>query len=331
MKVFVFEYVVGGGFAGETLPEFLDDAEAMWHAVVKDLSTIEGLDVITLRDKRLPPSRIPGVDIIDTDVHQFTADFRKCLKMSDAVWTIAPESKGILEGLNRDVLDAGKRLLGCHPDTVCIAASKSVTSQRLNNNGIMASPTFTTPYELECDGPVIVKPDDGVGCERTYYFPDLASAQTWSRTCEQTDFVYQQYFAGEALSLSVVCSCADTQLLAVNRQIIHRDNDKLHFLGVDVNAIKDTGGKYARLSEQVTSAIPGLWGYIGIDLIETAYGPVILEINPRTTVSYVGIRSVLDFNLAEKILGLPGIDSTYLTDSRLIGLTNPVEQLQALR
>jgi predicted ATP-grasp superfamily ATP-dependent carboligase len=47
-----------------------------------------------------------------------------------------------------------------------------------------------------------------------------------------------------------------------------------------------------------------LWGYAGIDLILTAGGPVILEINPRLTTSYVGLRQATGENPATLMLDL---------------------------
>jgi len=34
MKVFVFEFVTGGGYAGQALPDFLGDGELMWRALI---------------------------------------------------------------------------------------------------------------------------------------------------------------------------------------------------------------------------------------------------------------------------------------------------------
>jgi len=44
---------------------------------------------------------------------------------------------------------------------------------------------------------------------------------------------------------------------------------------------------------------------VGIDLIDTESGPVVLEVNPRLTVSYAGLHSMLGFNPAGKVLALP--------------------------
>ena len=43
---------------------------------------------------------------------------------------------------------------------------------------------------------------------------------------------------------------------------------------------------------------------MGIDLIETDSGPVVLEINPRLTTTYTGLRDAIGQNPAALILSL---------------------------
>ena len=49
---------------------------------------------------------------------------------------------------------------------------------------------------------------------------------------------------------------------------------------------------------------------MGIDFIMTDAGPVVLDINPRLTTSYVALSKMTESNLASRILhgfGLPGM------------------------
>jgi predicted ATP-grasp superfamily ATP-dependent carboligase len=50
--------------------------------------------------------------------------------------------------------------------------------------------------------------------------------------------------------------------------------------------------------------MPDLWGYVGIDLIDGATGPLVLEVNPRLTTSYVGLARAIRMNPAALVLGL---------------------------
>jgi predicted ATP-grasp superfamily ATP-dependent carboligase len=56
---------------------------------------------------------------------------------------------------------------------------------------------------------------------------------------------------------------------------------------------------------QVARAIPGLRGYVGVDLVwHAVLGPVVIEVNPRLTSAYVGLSAALQRNLAAAVLDL---------------------------
>jgi predicted ATP-grasp superfamily ATP-dependent carboligase len=81
-----------------------------------------------------------------------------------------------------------------------------------------------------------------------------------------------------------------------------------------VNAASDDG-TLASLADRIAAAIPGLWGYVGVDLVLTRDGPVVLEINPRLTTSYCGMGQALGINTAGLVLSLLG-------RNRLLGVSH---------
>ena len=55
------------------------------------------------------------------------------------------------------------------------------------------------------------------------------------------------------------------------------------------------------LAQRAVALVPGLRGYVGVDLVlgeETCW---LIEINPRVTTSYVGLRRVVGLNMAAAI------------------------------
>jgi predicted ATP-grasp superfamily ATP-dependent carboligase len=95
-------------------------------------------------------------------------------------------------------------------------------------------------------------------------------------------------------------------LLACNRQKVGLEHGAFRFDGVSVNAMADRGGRYAALAREIARALPGLWGYCGVDFIETDTGPIVIEVNPRLTTSYAGLRRAIGINPAQLVLELPG-------------------------
>ncbi len=59
------------------------------------------------------------------------------------------------------------------------------------------------------------------------------------------------------------------------------------------------------IAAAVARTLPGLWGHVGIDLIDSPdRGPVVVDINPRLTTSYAGLRGSIGANPAALLLSL---------------------------
>ena len=309
MKIFILEYVTGGGMAGLPLPAILADAEIIRRAQLDDLAAVPGIDLLTLLDSRLAPDFPPAARLVRVGPGEFDARFAQALTWADAVWVTAPETDGVLEALSRRVLDAGCCLLGCAPEAVRVAASKRTTARVLEQAGIATVPVLDHPGSLR-SGPVVVKPDDGAGCESTRCFTRHDEAVLWGQSTLGARAVYQPLFPGEPLSLSLLCAGASARLLAVNRQQVRLRDGWFRFDGVSVAALRDADGEFALLARRVAQALPGLWGHVGVDLVAGPGGVAVVEINPRATVSYAGLRCALGINPALALLRLPRPDGT---------------------
>jgi predicted ATP-grasp superfamily ATP-dependent carboligase len=90
--------------------------------------------------------------------------------------------------------------------------------------------------------------------------------------------------------------------LSVNRQRITVHEGSFRYHGSVVNALADAGGRFQALAQSIVAAIAGLWGYFGVDLVVSDSGPVVVDVNPRLTTSYAGLRSGLGINAADMVL-----------------------------
>ena len=59
-----------------------------------------------------------------------------------------------------------------------------------------------------------------------------------------------------------------------------------------------------RLGERAVAEVHGLSGFVGVDLIlgQTEADDVVIEINPRPTVAYTGLRQLSRVNLISRLL-----------------------------
>ena len=305
MRIFVYEHITGGGLLDQALPSALaQEGDMMLQALLHDLEEIPGIEIITMRDPRMPALGICVRVYTPRSAAEAGPLTQHCMEIADAVWPIAPETGGVLERIHRSVLKHGRRLLGSDPDTVRLTASKRATSHHLRRAQIEAVPTYSPDEVLhDASGKWVVKPDDGVGCSDTRLFHNLPGARKWLQF-NPGKYVLQPFIPGSALSLCVLCHKGTAELLSCNDQRVVVQDGQFYFRGSVINALMDGDGVFAELARRIAAAIPGLWGYIGIDLVQSGSRQIVMEVNPRLTTSYAGLHKALGCNPASLVLSL---------------------------
>ena len=276
------------------------------QALLADLCRLPHVEVTLLRDAALGPLGLPAaVRVVPCDAGHAVAALTACMGEADAVWPVAPESAGILERASRHILDCDRLLIGSHPDAVQVFASKHRTSRILQAVGLAVVDTWRLDEPMpDSAGAWVVKPDDGAGCSETRIFPDRDAARAWIGERDPEQYVMQPYVHGKPRSISLVCADGQVLLMSVNEQRMAVFDNQLHYMGSTVSGVRDDQRQYRALAERVIAAMPGLWGYVGIDFITGAQGPVVLEVNPRVTVSHAGMRLSVGHNPAQLLIEL---------------------------
>ena len=303
MKIFVYEHVTGGGMAGTLIPPgLLREADLMLRCLIEDLAGCPGVELLSSRDARLPA--IPGIETMRVGVDDDPgATFVRGVEAADAVWPTAPETGGALEHLATEVERRGKTLLGCRPAAVRIAASKRRTALTLAAAGIPVVPTLAADATIpDWPGRWVTKPDDGAGAEHTIVAEDWRSAA--ARLRSHPGLVAQPWLEGTPLSLSMLCVDGQGLLLSCNRQQMRISDGRVALDAIEVNAPVEHRDELATLAARIATALPGLWGYVGVDLVMNDRGPVVLEVNPRLTTSYCGLGRALGTSVAAMVLDL---------------------------
>ena len=276
----------------------------MLQALLDELKPLPNLQLILPLDRRCVGLNLPdNAQLVWIDGSQPLQTWLSALiASSDAVWPIAPETDEILSKIAASVTAQDKTLLLSSPAAVALCSDKLATYQALAAAKIAA--VVTKPLLAVADYKAVIKPRDGVGCQGGFICDNQQQLSTAMADINAEDYLIQPYVAGQAVSLS--CLFKDTQawLLCCNQQQIVEKNQQFNLQACKVNVANPQRSFYQQLIQQVAQAIPGLWGYIGIDLIESAQGPLILEVNPRLTTSYVGIQAATGLNVAQQVLTL---------------------------
>lgn len=317
MKIFVCEFLSSGGLYRDNLPDALSkEACLMRDALLRDLAAIADLEVVQTYDPRTPPpisikeNRLKDAYPI-AQGDDIWAVWQQCMQEADAVWLIAPETGGLLHKLTVMAEQAGKPIIGCHSSAVALTGNKYATYQQLSTHGILTPATYLAVDaqnipDMPC---YVAKPVDGVSCEDTLVTSDRAHLQSWLNADRALGFksrldthIVQPYIEGDAISLSAVFWANEVALLTINQQNISLSNGALAYHGSTLNVMPHLLASALSLLRQVQVAVPGLLGYVGLDIIARGDTLTLLEINPRLTTSYAGMRAAIGVNPAEMIL-----------------------------
>jgi tyramine---L-glutamate ligase len=306
LKILVFEYITGGGLNKSDLPESLArEGLLMLQSLIDNLAGIEMIEFLIMLDCRMIGKLTPkpaNIRFIRPE-HDSRQEFTRLMSLCDAVWPIAPESDSILQTLCEEVDLSGKLLLTSSASAVAVAGDKWLTYGHLRRHCIDAVQTQRLADFCFTSGEWIIKPVDGVGCADSYLIADKKDFDTITAPLDKNKYIVQPHLQGEKISLSCLLKQGRGWLLCANRQQFDLIKKQYHLTGITVNFTSNTA-RYHELVNAVAKAMPDLWGYVGVDLIETAGQILILEINPRLTTSYAGIYAALGVNCARSVIEL---------------------------
>jgi predicted ATP-grasp superfamily ATP-dependent carboligase len=307
MHIFVYEYLSSGAARDASpLPSLQTEGWAMLSAVLEDLARCPGVQLSTLLDlRRTPPSNWSG-RISEQRIRPDDEEdgFRTLAAAADWSLVIAPEFDGILAERSRWVEEAGGRLLGSSPEAIRQTADKLFLSQLWTARGI-PTPSPERTYPLVC------KPRFGAGSQATFLVHNeeelrqvlnQAGTEGWNG-----ETMLQRYTPGLAASVAFLANGEKRHSLPAVEQWLSSDG-RFRYLGGRLPLPDNLDYRARHLAERAVECVEGLHGWFGVDLVlgdtEDGSGDRVIEINPRLTTSYLGLRRLARFNLAEALLAV---------------------------
>lgn len=305
MRIFVYELVTGGGLLGGNAPpssSLFREARAMVTALAADFAAIEGVEVAALRDARLADLQFPGCTVHDVATPKQERDeFDRLAARSDWSVMIAPETDGALLDRATAVLAAGGRLLGPPTALIRLASDKHETALRLAAAGerVPAGRVLPAgePLPFDFPYPAVLKPQGGAGSQEVRLVPGAETSIPPSSKPRRLE----RYHPGLAASVAVLCGPKGHVALPPCRQRLGGESG-FAYLGGALPLDGTLTERATRLALAAISALEAPLGYIGVDLVlgddPLGADDVVVEINPRLTTSYVGLRAATGQNLA---------------------------------
>ena len=318
MKIAVFEYFTGGGLSdGDLNPDLILEGYAMFHSVVQDLQK-GGHSILTTIDQRLITQITinPKIVVSVSSNREFRKKILTLSTEAEAFLVIAPER--YLSDLIQICSKSCSLSLNSEPNTIKEVANKACFFNVLKEQGVSIPETKCFSKTCEIDEiagaaeqigyPLVVKPSVGSGCEGLSIVKTKNQLNNACKIAKIVDikgeFLIQNFFNGESVSVSLLVSENSVTPISLNSQFIMLESPKnsSKYYGGVVPFDHELKSQAIKLAKHVISYFPGLKGYIGVDLVLTKSKPIILEINPRVTVSYLGLSRVSNINLGQGML-----------------------------
>lgn len=310
MQILVYEFVTGGGWfkvepnapAGSLLAE----GRAMLTALAGDFAALDSCAVDILHDVRLARPSLESATI--HEVASRAAEREALRRISaQADWTvlIAPEFDNHLLQRVQLVETVGGRLLSPSSQIVALASDKHATAEHLAARGVRV------PHGIAMEAgellpasfayPAVLKPRNGAGSLGVHVMKsaDETAASERSRL--------EVFCPGAAAS--VACLCGPDGIVALEpcfQQLAgHGD---FTYQGGSLPMDPAMAERARALAVRAVGTLPGPRGYLGIDLVlgddPAGSQDVVIEINPRLTTSYVGLRALSRVNLAGQMIAV---------------------------
>ncbi|HEY2909348.1 MAG TPA: ATP-grasp domain-containing protein, partial [Gemmataceae bacterium] len=296
MRILVYELLMAMGLGRDPSDPFHSlyrEGRAMADAVADDFRRIAGAQV-ALADER------------------YLNQLGEC----DVCLVIAPDQE--LAELAPSIERAGIEMLNCTEAAIRIAANKLNTGRMWEAAGVPTPRAVTLTSALgSADSPArltkypaVCKPIHGTGSSCLFVIDDNNGIEEVVRAADELghgadSLLLQDWVPGQAASIAFLCGPSGLTPLIPAFQVLS-DDGRCHYLGGELRIPANLAARAVKLGSRALACLPGLKGYVGVDLVfgSAADGSddYAIEINPRLTTSYVGLRRVAQFNIAEAML-----------------------------
>jgi len=281
-QILVYESTCAGDLGNDAPASLRREGEAMLSAVLADFQLISGVNA----------KKVSGPFSLEKGPDTFFA------------LVIAPEFDDLLRRRSQEVLDAGGCLLGSLPQAIAQTGDKLALARHWHNRSVR-HPVTAARFE-DVPPACVLKPRFGAGSQATFLIRDHAEKEKLvdraSTEWPSGEFIVQHYVAGKAASVALLIGPTQTTPLVPAWQLLSSDG-RFRYQGGSLPIPAPLAERATRLALDAVAGIQGLQGYVGVDLVLGDDGvDHAIEINPRLTTSYLGLRRLCQQNLAELIL-----------------------------
>tara|TARA_B100001287_G_scaffold69482_1_gene57212 strand:- start:215 stop:1156 length:942 start_codon:yes stop_codon:yes gene_type:complete len=291
-KVLIYEYFTGGGIINEELcsSSLLSEAKIIVNSVVNEYCKSQEYQVYYFLDSRLKLDNLGKSIEVKSSEQLYDI---KLLRTFDLILPILPEQNMELYSYCEFLAEQNIETLISSPETIKVLSDKYVFSSFCLKHNIPCIPSYLSSQINAIPHDTIIEKDRyGVGCSHVKKISKKDSIK-------RKKMIYQPYIKGNHFSLCVYYEKKSFKILTLNEQDIVLDNNKIKLRSLKVNVKNSHYLELYSILRNIYKSLPGLYAYVGVDLIMTRDKILVVEVNPRLTTSFTGISSTLGINMSQ--------------------------------
>jgi len=319
-SLIIFEYSIGGGFSKtQSNSSLAIEGYAMLYSVIEDLKKSGYKTITTLDERFVSHCKLPADEQIIIPIGEDPLEkLKDFFDVVDGAILVAPAFKEALYRVTYFMEKHGVNVLGSNSHSVLEASDKRLTMLILEEANLPTPKTKIVDVNEDVDSvrlkveeigyPVIFKPADGVGCSGVSLVKDyskIPQALNLVRKNTKTNyFLIQEFLDGFHASVNILTNGEEVLVLSLNQQNIKikPPPEGLSYQGNIVPIIHPQAEKVKKTVKKLVETMNGLKGYVGVDLILTRNEVFVVDVNPRITTSYLGLRKISKLKLGEQIV-----------------------------
>jgi tyramine---L-glutamate ligase len=327
-----------GPLAGDWSESLFDEGYAMLAALAADFAQLPDWKLIVAwNGDREVPERLRSLGEVVPFGAKPSAELASLAKESDATILIAPECRDILLKRVLRVEKTNANLISPGSAFVKLTSDKQRLSEHFLQRDIPTPLGYLFPggmkwsdvseiisadnrhllYGRELTLPLVIKPNDGVGSVGVQLF---RSADDFPVSVDGVPYLptmfslwrVEQFVAGTPASIAFICGLDGCYpLMPCTQRFSSQLQDEnrggvFHYVGGALPLEPELTNRAIQLGTRAMQSLPQTRGYVGIDLVlgnaSDGSEDYVIEVNPRLTTSYLGLRKAAQTSLALAML-----------------------------
>ncbi len=291
-NLIIIEYLTASPLkTGFIQREIFEEGLKMVDCLIKELiKRSKNTNIIVVRNENFKKLYKKNITYLVTSKRKNFINFllKYCPKETE-ILLIAPESKGILKSVFKSIDDMGFNLLLSNYSLINKFSSKKSTITFLKKVGLPCVDFIGNLSKIDKSKEIILKPNQGAGSENIFILNNYFDLK---KLLKKINFPYIiQYFKkGIVGSLNVIFIENRNILLSCNKHIVKITGQKIQQVGSIIGGLEEYRSDFQDLIDIINFKIKGFFGLVNFDVIRVKEAWKIIEINPRFSTTYCGLK-----------------------------------------